>query len=257
LSGAKKRIFPVHYAPGKKLFHIVVKLSDAPGSYSSILNLLGTKVNLIGTSTYSMKDGTAVFSGFSEALSPDLTAKELTSLIMASRAAISAEAFEGEDGVLVDTYHTGYLVGEDEHILMRRDGLIHMFDQVSYMLGSGGDVLLYEEGRALGVRNGETMVKSLGAERVRSQAIPLSRLLAAKGFGTLEYKPGPGKNAFTILVHDCFECAESRSHRKGCNFLRGYLAGDASASFGREYEAEETRCVLKKGSICEFHLRAK
>ncbi len=257
MSGSKKRIFPVHFAPGKKLFHIVVKLSDAPGSYSSILNLLGTKVNLIGTSTYSLDDGTAIFSGFSEGLSDDLTSHDLKNLIMASRSAIAADVFEGEDGVLVDTYHTGYLVGKDEHILIRRDGMLHMFEHVSKMLGSGGDALLYEEGRALGLRNGETMVKTLGAERVRSQAVVLSRLLAAKGFGAIEYKPGPGRNEFTISVHDCFECSQPGSHRKGCNFIRGYLAGDATASFGNEYEAEEVKCSLRRGPVCEFHLKEK
>ncbi len=257
MSGSKKRIFPVHFAPGKKLFHIVVKLSDAPGSYSSVLNLLGTKVNLIGTSTYTLDDGTAIFSGFAEGLATGLTPHELKNLIMASRSAIAADVYEGEDGVLVDTYHTGYLVDKDEHMLIRRDGMLHMFEHVSKMLGSGGDTLLYEEGKALGLRNGETMLKTLGLERVQSQAPVLSHLLAAKGFGAVEYKPGPGKNEFTMLVRDCFECAQPGSHRKGCNFIRGYLAGDATASTGREYEAEEVKCALRRGSICEFHLIAK
>ena len=134
----KKKIFPVHYAPGKKLFHILVTLSDAPGSYSSILDLMRTKVNLIGTSTYTLSDGTAVFSGFSEALSPSTTGKDLEKLIMNSKVAISAEVYEGADGLLVDTFHTGFVVGDEEYILMRKDGMVQVFDRVSRMLGSGG-----------------------------------------------------------------------------------------------------------------------
>jgi len=250
----KKKIFPVHYAPGKKLFHIVVTLSDAPGSYSSILDLVRTKVNLIGTSTYTRNDGTAVFSGFSEALSPSLAAKGLENLIMSSKAAISAKVYEGKDGLLVDTFHTGFVVGDEEYILWRRDGLVHMFDRVSKMLGSGGDALLFEEGMAMGLRNAEMMMKTMGAQLVRAQTLVLNRSLAAEGWGVLEAKEGPGKDGFTVIVTDCFECAAQGSPRKGCNFVRGYLVGGAKATSGMDYEAKETKCRLRGADACEFQL---
>jgi len=250
----KKKIFPVHYAPGKKLFHVVVTLSDAPGSYSSILDLVRTKVNLIGTSTYTRSDGTAVFSGFSEALSPRTTGKELEKLIMSSKAAISAEVYEGKDGLLVDTYHTGFTVGDEEYILMRKDGLVHVFDRVSKILGSGGDALLFEEGMAMGLRNAEMMIKIVGAQRVRDQTRVLSRVLAAQGWGVIEAKEGPGKGAFTVKVLDCFECSPDGPSRRGCNFMRGFLAGSGKATFGRDYESKETKCALKGAAACEFQL---
>ena len=250
----KKRIFPVHYAPGKKLFHIVASISDAPGSYSSILDLLRMKVNLIGTSTYTRNDGTAMFSGFSEALSPRLTAKELEKLIMGSRAAISAKVYEGKDGLLVDTFHTGFVVGNEVYILMRRDGLVHVFDRVSKMLGSGGDALLFEEGVAMSMKNAEMMIKNVGVDRVRAQMGVLNRFLAAQGWGEIEAKEGPKKGSFTVRVDDCFECTADGSSRRGCNFMRGYLAGGAKATFGRDYESKETRCRLRGADACVFQL---
>jgi len=250
----KKKIFPVHFAPGKKLFHIVVTLSDAPGSLSSILDLVRTKVNLIGTTTYTRSDGTAVFSGFSEALSPNLTSKEVQKLIMSSKAAISAEVYEGKDGLLVDTFHTGFVVGDEEYILMRRDGLVRVFDRVSKMLGSGGDSLLFEEGMAMGMRNSEMMIKNVGAKRVRDQMGVLNRFLSAQGWGILEAKTGPEKDGFTVKVVDCFECSADDSARKGCNFMRGYLAGGARANFGKDYGSKETKCRLKGAEACEFQL---
>jgi predicted hydrocarbon binding protein len=254
MAEGKKKIFPVHYAPGKKLFHIVVTLSDAPGSYSSILDLVRTKVNLIGTSTYTRSDGTAIFSGFSEALSPRTTGKELEKLILSSKAAISAEVHEGKDGLLVDTFHTGFVVGDEEYILMRKDGLVHVFDRLSKMLGSGGDALLFEEGMAMGLRNTEMMMSAFGAERVRAQAGALNRLLAAQGWGVVDAKQGPGKGGFTVRVSDCFECSPDGSSRRGCNFMRGFLVGSAKAANGREYDSKETKCVLKGADACEFHL---
>jgi predicted hydrocarbon binding protein len=242
----------VHFAPGKKLFHIVVTLSDAPGSYSSILDLVRTKVNLIGTSTYTRSDGTAMFSGFSEALSPTLTGKALEKLIMSSKAAISATIYEGKDGLLVDTFHTGFVVGDEEYILMRRDGLVHVFERVSNMLGSGGDALLFDEGLAMGLRNTEMMIKNVGAGRVRDQTGVLNRLLAAQGWGEIEARPGPKKDEFMVRVVDCFECSADGSSRRGCNFMRGYLAGGAKATFGRDFQSKETKCRLKGANACEF-----
>ena len=250
----KKKIFPVHYAPGKKLFHIVVSISDAPGSYSLILDLLRTKVNLIGTSTYTLNDGTAMFSGFSEALSPRLTAKELEKLILSSKAAISAKVYEGRDGLLVDTFHTGFVVGDEVYILMRREGLVHVFDRVSKILGSGGDALIFHEGMTMGQRNAEMMIRNVGAQLVRDQTGVLNRFLAAQGWGILEARAGPGKDRFTVRVTDCFECSEDAPSRRGCDFMRGYLAGGAKATFGRDYESKETKCRLRGADACEFKL---
>lgn len=253
----KQRIFPVHFAPGKKLFHIIVKLSDAPGSYSSILEVLSSRVNLIGTQTYTLSDGTAVFSGFAEALSKDETSERLRQVILASKSAFAAKVVEGVDGLLVDNFHTGYKVGNDNYMLMRRQGLGHMFDAVTRMLGTGGDVLLYAEGLALGQRNAEIMIKNIGIERVRTHRILLNRFLAAQGWGVLNAKEGLHRNEFTIAVNDCFECSESHDSRKGCNFIRGYLAGGATASLGAEIESVETKCMLRGAEACEFRLRPR
>jgi predicted hydrocarbon binding protein len=254
LIGGKERIFPVHYDAGKRLFHIVVVLSDAPGSYSSILDLLRTKVNLIGTNTYTRSDGTAIFSGFSEALPASLTTGEVKKLIMSSKAAISAEVYEGKDGLLVDTFHTGFVVGGDEYILMRREGLVHVFERVTKMLGSGGDALLFEEGVTMGVKNAEIMIKNIGVERVRGQTEVLNRFLAAQGWGEVVGKEGTAKGSFVVNVKDCFECSVDGASRRSCNFMRGYLAGSAKAAYGKAYDSEETKCVLKGAQACEFVL---
>ncbi|HXY56068.1 MAG TPA: V4R domain-containing protein [Nitrososphaerales archaeon] len=252
LNGGKKRIFPVHYDPGKKLFHTVVVLSDTPGSFSSILELLSTKVNLIGTGTYTRSDGTALFSGFSEALSPKVSREDLKKLIMSSKAAISAEVYEGKDGLLVDTFHTGLLVGKDEYILMRREGLVHVFDRVTKLLGSGGDSLLFEEGATMGAKNAEIMIKNIGIDRVKNQTEALNRFLAAQGWGEVVGKKGPGKDSVVVVIKDCFECSADRGTRKACNFMRGYLAGSAQATYGMEFDSKETRCMLKGAEACEF-----
>ena len=254
MKGEKHRIFPVHYDPGKVLFHVIVKLSDAPGSYSSVLDLIRTKVNLIGTSTYTLSDGTAIFSGFAEALSPKETAEKIRRLILRSNAAIDADVREGKDGLLIDTFHTGFAVDSADYVLMRRGGLAHVFIHISKLLGSGGEALLYDEGLTMGKWEAETLAKRFGSERVKNQAGALTGFMTAQGWGEVDGKAGPAKGEMTVIVSDCFECSMENSPRKGCNFMRGYFAGASNAIFGHEYGSKETKCVLRGAKTCEFLL---
>ncbi len=254
LKGTPHRIFPAHFAPGKHLFHVVVKLSDAPGSYSRILDLLRTKLNLIGTSTYTLSDGTAIFSGFAEALNASETGESLQKLIMKSDAAIEAEVRAGKDGLLIDTYHQGFAVDGDRYMLLRREEMAHMFNHVSMILGSGGEALLYEEGRTTGKWNAETFASRYGAERLKTQVGAVMRMMTAHGLGNLEGTLGPGKGEITVTVNDCFECSDDAKERAGCNFMRGYLAGAAVVIFGKKHSSVETECVLKGAKRCVFRV---
>jgi predicted hydrocarbon binding protein len=252
--GVRHRVFPVHYGPKQKLFHVIVKLSDAPGSYSLILDTLRPKLNLIGTSTYTLNDGTAIFSGFAEALSKDLTSDEVKRLILGSRGAFDAVVKEGKEGLLIDTFHMGFNVDGDDYLLLRSAGLGQMFDRVSSILGSGGDALLYEEGLSMGHWNAENLIKKIGIDVVKAQVGALSRTLSAQGFGDIDGDVGPDDGAFVMTVKDCFECSDSESRRKGCNFMRGYFVGSAQDIFGKKYRCEESKCVLRGAKLCEFAL---
>lgn len=251
IKGEKQKIFPVHFAPGKKLVHVVVRLSDAPGSLSSILNLLASRVNLVGTTTYTLSDGTAVFSGFAEALSPKETTEALRDLVLKSKAAKEADVVEGNGGLLVDTFHTGFSVGEEDYILLRREGMAKMFDGVSRMLGSGGETLLYEEGKSMGRWNTSSLARKIGTERLRAHAGALNRLLAARGFGDIERKEAP-RGGVTVTVRDCFECSGELSSRKECSFVRGYLAGALTEEVGTDFDSVEEKCRMDGGEVCVF-----
>jgi predicted hydrocarbon binding protein len=235
----------------------VVKLSDAPGSYSAILNLLGPAVNLVGTTTYTLSDGTAMFSGFAEALSKRETPEGLERLILSSKAAMTAQVKEGIDGILVDTFHSGLEVSGDEYLLMRKEGMAHMFDQVVKMLGSGGESLLYNEGKSLAEQNSGRMVQLLGVEKVRERSEYLASFLTAQGWGDITMKQGSRSGELVVTVKDCFESAGKVRFRKGCNFLRGYFEESAKITLGKEMTSVETACVIKGAVACEFRFAEK
>ena len=232
-------------------------MSDAPGSMGEILEALRKRVNMIGTSSYTLSDGTAMLTAFAEALSSKETAASLKEAIGGLEAALETEVSEGRDGLLVDTFHTGILVGDDEYLLLRRQGLSGVFDHIVKLFGTGGEVLLYEEGKALGRDNAERLAKELGEETVANEAAYLGRVLAAEGWGVNESTTNAGTSELRVTVADCFECSGKGEMRKGCDFLRGFYEGSVEAARGARPKVEEVECRLRGGKHCVFRVSSQ
>jgi predicted hydrocarbon binding protein len=249
-----KRDFLMYYAKGKRLFHIVLHISDAPGSLSSVLNVLGTKVNLLGTSSYTLNDGTAIYSAFAEALSPRETAQSLQRDLSRVKSTLEVDVREGQEGLLVDTYHTGISVGGQDYLFLRSDGLKGMFDRIVQLFGTGGEVLLYEQGKAMGSNNAQSVVDEIGIGVVRSKASYLAHMLTAQGWGVTEWISGPGSKEVRISVDNCIECSGETKGKKGCDFLRGYFEGTAQVTMKKPTKSEEVECRLRGGKACVFRI---
>lgn len=243
----------MHYAKGKKLFHIIVHMSDAPGSMSAILDGLGKRVNFIGMTSYSLSDGTAMLTAFAESLSPRETPESLKAVLVGLSASLEADVREGVDGLLVDTFHRGIQVGDDDYILLRREGLAGVYDHIVKIFGTGGEVLLYEQGKALGKDNAQRRVKELGVGNIVSNSSYLGRALTAQGWGLIESKTKPESKEFLITVTDCFECSGADRVRKGCDFLRGFFEGSAEVTRGKRPVVKEVECRLRGSKACVFH----
>jgi len=238
------------------LVQVVVKLSDAPGSFSKILDALRPKLDLIGTTTYTLSDGTAMFSGFAKVLSSKETPDSLKDAILSSKAAIEAEVFEGQDGVLVDVFHTGIEVGDEDYVLMRSESFSHVLDRVSRILGSGGEALLYEEGFAMGQESADQMIRVLGVDAVRSKSDYLGHVLPAAGWGSVEAHKTEN-DSFLAKLTNCIECRRKETSRPGCNFMRGYFAASAQSVFGNEMDVREVKCKIKGAQLCEIVITPK
>jgi len=246
----KKKEFPFYFAEGKKLLHIVARIPDEPGSLGKVLNLLGSRVNFIGTSTYTLHDRSALFSGYAEALAKGESAEQIKNLVMSSKVAMDVSVMPGQDGILVDTYHTGFEANGEDMMLLGREAMAGMLAQVYRLLGSGGETLLYEEGKAIGRSNMEEAVRAIGKERVGANIAYLRKRLRALGWGDVD---APVKGDRTRLhIRDCFECSGSADSRTGCHFFRGYIVGNRGAIDGKDPAAEEVKCVLRGDDVCEF-----
>ncbi len=249
-----KREFPIYYEKEKKLFQIVVRMSDAPGSLMSILEVLGRKVNLIATSTYTLGDGTAILSAFSEPLSSTETIAGIQKALGSSPVTIESDVTEGKGGLLVDTFHSGLQVGGEDYMLLRRAGLSGVFDHIVKIFGTGGEVLLYEEGLAMAQRNAKNMNDLLTPEVVGPNTSYLIEFLTAQGWGVFEPTAGKGSHEGTVKMSHCFECEHGSTVRKHCDFMRGYFEGSANFTLGVSMQVEELECALRGDKACIYRV---
>jgi predicted hydrocarbon binding protein len=252
LKGLRKREFPFYYAKGRNLFHIVAKTTDEPGSMSKILALLSPRVNFIGINAYSLEDDSAIFSAFAEGLVPDETAAKIRSLLISSEAVLDGEVMPGHDGILVDTFHTGLEAHGDEMMTIRRKAMTGMLARISGLLGSGGETVLYEEGKAIGRINTEETIRIIGRKRVIANIAYLRKWLQALGWG--EVSATIKKDGTHFVIRDCFECAQDRDYRTGCHFFRGYIVGSRGVQYGIDPLSKEVKCMMKGDKVCEFIL---
>ncbi len=250
-----RRVSTYLYSPKKKIFQIVVKLMDTPGSLGAVLSLLGGRVNLLGTTSYSLDDGTAMLSAFAETISPSETAEKLSKLITTAHVAMENKVTESSEGLLVDTFHTGV---ENSFgtpmVLISRDGISHMFDGLNKLFGSGGEVLLYNEGFFVGEANAARTAGILGAGLAKKKVSDLMYLFSARGWGQASWVGGVASREPTVRFEDCFECSSGEGVKKGCGFMRGYLDGWAKIILGRDVKAVETLCRFNGDDACEFAL---
>ena len=247
---------PYYFAEGKRLFQVVARVPGDKGALGRLLDSLEANVDLVSTATYLGPDESLILSAVAEDRTKGLGAEKLASLLKADVKGVEVEVFEGREGMLVDTFHTGLLTGPESLMLMQRETFTRMLDRVHRLLGSGGEVLLFEEGAALGRARAEAFLKSLGSRRVRSNFPYLMSTLTAQGWGDVTTSEGAGDD-ITITVRDCFECSSSAGGRVGCYLLLGYLVGSSSAIIGKELAGVETSCRLRGRDVCEFQLRLK
>ncbi|QQG48967.1 MAG: hypothetical protein HY247_01225 [archaeon] len=252
----KERIFPYHFAPDEKLFHIVVQIKDLPGALGSVLSLLSDRLDLVGITSYGLDDSTAICSAFARAMSRATTADHIHKSLKSSPMVVESFVEEGRDGLLVDGFHTGMETKPgQEFMLMPRRTQSAMMRRIVKEFGSGGKAILYEEGVAAGEANAEFLVELLGEEGVSRTGPALLRRRAVYGWGEMEPVSMVIGESATLRVIDCFECSEWHRELDGCHFWRGFIVGRFSSLWGTKVTAEEVKCVGRGDDFCDFSLK--
>jgi len=250
-------IFPFHYAPKEETIFFVATISDKPGALAAFLSVLSKRVNLIGTSSYSLGGNTAIYSGFGKLLAKHTTASSLHAEIAKSRKVKSCQVWKSRNGLIVDRFHTGFQGGVGEpYLVFPARGLSDTFEGIVRVIGTGGSTLLYDLGLDYAKARSGIYKKMMGAHP-ESHIDELAAIVTALGYGHSEAALSPDRKSIRITSIECFECSTpSRSGRR-CSFLRGMAVGIFGPLFDVDMVSEETKCRNAGDDLCEFVLKAK
>lgn len=247
------------YDPSKKYFQIVIELENVPGALHNVLDvMLELRLNVLGSfSSVESAARVGVWSGFVE--DNDHSAGELKRKLSSSAYVHDVMVVESSRGFLVDGIHFPLAFNTGTRaVMMTAKALAKMLGAVRTRYGSGGNFILYEEGRSYGKDiAGEYLVK-LGADFVVSNIAEVLKLYQALGWFRVEGVKADVKGGnVTIRALDSFECVGGEARVPLSQFVRGHLEGALTTWLGREMECEEKHCIATGEKYCEFVLHPK
>lgn len=243
--------------PSARLFQVVVELKNVPGALSSVLQVLqDLHLNILGSfSSVDPHGKTGVWSAFVK--DSRHSASELKAKISLSEYVLDSKVAESRDGFLVDGIHfpLAWNTG-DRAFLGRTKHFARMLSKMREKFGTGGEVLLYEEGYNWGKETWEDFAGALRTGFARSNLDVILKLYQALGWFKLEgVEHDRQSHLVNVRTSSNFECEGEKSLRPHSDFVRGHLCGALTAILGEEMVCEETRCTAAGDRLCEFSLR--
>lgn len=152
LEPKEKAILGFLYDPEKTFFHVVVTVKNTPGALKDVLDrIVALKVNVLSSfsSVVSGQDS-GVWSAFVEG--PErLTTEEISKSLKRSGFVLDQSVGKSEKGLLIDRVHFPAIATPGVRvILLPPDILSGTFEQIKSVFGTGGEAILYFQGKAAG-----------------------------------------------------------------------------------------------------------
>jgi len=132
---------------------------------------------------------------------------------------------------------------------------------LSRVFGTGASTILFEMGKELGVN----VIQSLMEKTKNPLKLASFGLKHASLLGWGEFKVSTAQlvrmatlRTMKVKVYDCFIAkAIGDKGQASCHLLRGFFTGALQALTGGNCSCEETKCLSKGDSYCEFILRRR
>jgi predicted hydrocarbon binding protein len=130
-----------------------------------------------------------------------------------------------------------------------------MVGAMSERFGSGGRLISYEEGFAIGSRATGAFRAIVRGDlrRFMGEAV---KLYQAIGVGVCEVlEANFDTSHFVLRLSDNIECAGLRTDKPNSQWIRGHICGGVTTALQIPMECRETRCIAMGDTHCEFEIK--
>jgi predicted hydrocarbon binding protein len=251
----RKVEFPFYFSAEGKSVHIAAELVDKPSVLAQVLSRLRSKVDFVGIATYSVGNNRTIFSGIGILKSASDSAQSIERLMSLPGLVRRSEVTGSKNGLLIDRFHTGLEVGTGEPCLILPTAVLaSTFEAVVREFGSGGETILFNQGKAYAQARWAGLGRAFGPDP-RTRLDDVAAMTGAVGWAIVEIKHTPGSNILECVNHECFECSGLTKGGHGCPFLRGMAVGLVESVYRTKVTSQETRCRKNGYDSCDFVMK--
>jgi predicted hydrocarbon binding protein len=249
------------YIPKKSYFLLNLDLRNRLGDVAAVSNILAEAKIEILTGSFTRGSGgkPGIWQIFVQPLDSKITAEEVKRLLLSCPDVIGCQIKESREGLLVDSVTFPIKISSGQRaMIMRNDVWNSMLQRTREKFGSGGDVIIYEQGNMAGRMTGKELLGALGKNFLTQQLDQVIAMYQALGWGKariLSFNQSP--LTLVIRMWDSAECMGQKSEKPTGHFIRGHIVGVVEEMFGIECKCAETNCLARGNPCCEFVLEEK
>jgi hypothetical protein len=252
-----KEVVTMLYKHNHRLFQLAFKAELASGATGKLREALSPMGIRIISANVSCPDGrVGTWNVFLDSEDYSITGEALRPKLEAV-AAFQDVRIAGGAEFIVDELYFPILMSTTRArvMLMTQESFQRMLDSMSQMFGSGASVIAFKEGSAQGSRYAAGL-RTLIRGDIRRFVGELAKLYSATGVGRCEFVVMDLVNLhFVVRMTNNIECEGKHSDKPNSQWIRGHLAGGASAAFDAQLDCIETKCIALGDPYCEFELR--
>lgn len=249
------------YIPKKSYFLLNLELRNRLGDVAAVSNILAQNSIEVLTGSFTRGAGgrPGIWQIFVQPLNPGVTLDEVKRLMLSCPDVVGCQIKESRDGLLVDSVTFPIKISSGQRaMIIRNDVWNSMLQRTREKFGSGGDVIVYEQGNMAGRMTGKELLAALGKNFLLQQLDQVISMYQALGWGMariMSYSQSPFSLA--IRMWDSAECMGQKSDKPTGHFIRGHIVGNVEEMYGIEVKCAETSCLARGNPYCEFIVEEK
>ena len=232
------------YIPKKNYFLLNLELRNRLGDVAAVSHILAE--NGIEILTQLLHQGLwerpGTWQVFVMPVNTNFSSEDLKRLLFSCPDVVGCQIKDSREGLLVDSITFPIKISSGQRaMIIRNDVWNSMLKRTREKFGSGGDVIIYEQGNMAGRMTGKELLVALGKDFLTQQLDQVVAMYQALGWGkakVLSFVHSP--LALTIRMWDSAECMGQKSDKPTGHFIRGHVVGVVEEMFGIECKCEET-----------------
>jgi len=254
----KKEIVTAISRPGHRLFQLAFTADIVNSPLAELLEVLRKRGILILSATMSSPDGkNSTWSVFLDSEDYGITIEGLRHVLGGLEFVRDLRVAGGSSFIVDELFFPVTVSMGDRTMLISGEALQRMIAAMGEQFGSGGSVISYHEGVAIGSR-WVGQIRSVFHGDMRTFVPEAIKLYSAMGIGRAQFVVANFDSLqFVLRMHHNIECEGKHTEKPNSQWIRGHLVGAAMAALDVQLECTETKCISMGDPYCEFKLKKK